>query len=280
MAMKSCQNIQPRNLCQEANCFGITLTRQGLSPGCTPDGRAEVDLVDEVSQIVDQVERSVRDLAQQISEVVAQRVDGPADRHNEAHEVEGVGHGWTQIFRGCLACRTKEDLKEDEGPAAHAHTEANPRIDDEGLTHVSEEEHHHRADQKAEEHARAKVGLDSLQDQEELNHLQRDCQAPINVSVHNWAGLQLNPILAHVEIVDSCNQCDQSANVQRGLPMIANRHGLHQEEASRCNHGNGHNPERDCHMVSWVEETVQIRRDGRHGYHKTPGVQMSSRNYN
>merc|ERR1719159_1099567 len=126
---ENCQHIQPRNLCQEADSLGISLTRQGLSPGCTPDGCAEVDLVDEVSQIVDQVERSVRDLAEQVSEVVAQRVDGPANRHNEAHEVEGVGHCWTQIFRGCLACRTKEDLKEDEGPAAHAHTEANPRID-------------------------------------------------------------------------------------------------------------------------------------------------------
>merc|ERR1719261_347352 len=132
MAMKSCQNIQPRNLCQEADCFGITLTRQGLSPGCAPDGRAEVDLVDEVSQIVDQVERSVGDLAEQISEVVAQRVDGPADGHNEAHEVEGVGHGWTQIILGHLACLTQENLKEDEAPAAHAHSKANPWIDDHG----------------------------------------------------------------------------------------------------------------------------------------------------
>merc|ERR1712139_149511 len=100
--------------CQQADSLGVRLARQSLSPGCTPDGCAEIDLVDEVSQIVDQVERSVRDLAQQISEVVARRVDGPANRHNDAHEVEGVGHGWTQIVLGCRACRTKEDLKENE----------------------------------------------------------------------------------------------------------------------------------------------------------------------
>merc|ERR1719473_1721557 len=265
---------QHQNLCQEADCFGVRLSRQGLSPGCTPDGRTKPDLVDKVGQIVDQVERSVRDLAQQVTEVVTQRVDGPANRHNEAHEVEGVGHGWTQIAFGHLARLTKKDLKEDEGPATHAHRETLPSIDDHGLTEISEEEHHHRADQKAEEHARAEVGIDSLQDQEELNHLQRDCQTPINVSVNNWAGLQLNPVLAHVEVVNTCNQCDQSANVQRGLPVLANRHRLHQEENCRCYHGNGHNPERDCHMVSWIQETMQVRRDGccRHGCQKTPGV--------
>merc|ERR1719488_97860 len=197
MALENVSSVIRRS-CQQSI---LGLCCQGLSPCCTPDGRTEVDLVDEISQIVDQVERTVRDLTHQITKVVTQRVDGPANRHNDAHEVEGVGAGWAQSFLGDRACRTKEDLEENEGPASHAHTEADPWIDDLGLTHVTEEEHHHRADQKAEEHAGAKVRLDSLEDQVELNHLQRDRQAPIDVTVHNWAGLQLDPVLAHVEVV-------------------------------------------------------------------------------
>jgi hypothetical protein len=161
-------------------------------------------------------------LAKQITEEVTQRVDGPPNGHNEAHEVVRVFHGGTQIILGDIACLTSKDLKEDEAPATHAHSEANPGIDDHGLTKVSKEEHQHSADQKAEEQARAEVGRHSLQDQEELNHLQRDRQTPIDVSVHDWAGLQLNQILALLEVVNTCNQCDQSAIVQRGLPMLAN----------------------------------------------------------
>merc|ERR1719488_444577 len=111
MALENVSSVIRRS-CQQSI---LGLACQGLSPCCTPDGRTEVDLVDEVSQIVDQVERAVRDLTHQVTEVVTQRVDGPANRHNDAHEVEGVGHGWTQIALGCLACRTKEDLKEDGG---------------------------------------------------------------------------------------------------------------------------------------------------------------------
>merc|ERR1719197_2401513 len=115
-SLKQLTSSQHQKLCQET-CFGC----QGLSPGCVPDGQTEPDLVDKVSQIVDQVERSVRDLAQQVTEEVTERVDGPADRHNEAHEVVRVGH---------VACLTGKDLKEDEAPAGHAHCEANPGVDD------------------------------------------------------------------------------------------------------------------------------------------------------
>ena len=48
----------------------------------------KLDLVDKINKIVNQIERSVRDLTQQIPEVVTQRVDGPPNGHNEAHEVE------------------------------------------------------------------------------------------------------------------------------------------------------------------------------------------------
>merc|ERR1712100_516197 len=126
---------------------------QGLSPGCVPDGQAEPDLVDEVSKIVDQVERSIRDLAQQVTEEVTQRVDGPTNGHNETHEVVRIFHGRTQVVLGNIACFTSKDLKEDEAPASHAHSEANPGIDDHGLTQVSKEEHQHSAAQEAEEHA-------------------------------------------------------------------------------------------------------------------------------
>merc|ERR1739845_11951 len=112
-------SCRPQNLRQE-RCF---LSCQGLSLGCIPDGQTKPDLVDEISQIVNQVERSVRDLAQQVAEEVAQRVDGPPNGHNEAHEVVRVFHGRTQIDLGDIACLTSKDLKEDEAQAAQAHSE-------------------------------------------------------------------------------------------------------------------------------------------------------------
>jgi len=55
------------------------LTAFGVQRSRLPDGKAEGDLVHEVSKVVHQVESRVVDTAQQISEEVAERVDGPTN---------------------------------------------------------------------------------------------------------------------------------------------------------------------------------------------------------
>merc|ERR1712146_16126 len=60
----------------------------GVVLGRLPDGQAECDLVHEVGEIVHQIERVVVHTAHEISEVIAQGVDGPTDRDNQTHGVE------------------------------------------------------------------------------------------------------------------------------------------------------------------------------------------------
>merc|ERR1712217_860784 len=72
------------------SCKQLLLVKlcQGVLLGRLPDGKAESDLVHEVSKVVHQVERTVIDAAQQISEEVAERIDGPPDGDDEAHGAE------------------------------------------------------------------------------------------------------------------------------------------------------------------------------------------------
>merc|ERR1719453_2329401 len=118
-----------------------------------------------------------------------------------------------------LAALASEDLEQDEEPAADADNESNPRVDDQGLTEVTEHKHEHSADQQTEEHAGAKVGLDGLQDQEELNHLQGHGEGPVNVAVHDRAHVDGHPELAHVEVVHCRDQRDKSTHVHGRLPV-------------------------------------------------------------
>merc|ERR1719231_1367893 len=189
------------SLSSSNNLLASPLLLQGVFLGCSPDGQAEPDLVDEVGKVVDQVQRAVRDGTEQVAEEVAKRVDGPANRDDEAHGAERAGHSRGHLGARALACLALEDLEEDEEPAGHAHCETNPWVDDQGLSHVAEQQHDHSADEESEEHAGTEIGLDRLQNEEKLDHLQRDGQAPVNVTVHNGAHVDGHPELAHVEVV-------------------------------------------------------------------------------
>merc|ERR1719324_1445714 len=66
---------------------GSTLVK-GLVLGSLPDGKAEGDLVDKVSKVVDEVQAAVVDTTHEVTEEVASRVDGPTCSDDEAHCAE------------------------------------------------------------------------------------------------------------------------------------------------------------------------------------------------
>merc|ERR1719506_2350749 len=219
----------------------------GLLPGVLlgryPDGKAECNLVHKVSKVVHQVQSAVSNTTHEISKEVAKRVDRPTHRHNEAHGGERGLHVLAHTSLGNLARFPCKDLEQDESPARHAENKASCWGDGLCLTCIAEGEHSHSAKQQAPEHALGEVRLHCRQDQVELNHLQRHCDGPINVTVQDGRCANLDPELAHVEVVHCCDQGHKSTDIHGGHPVTSYGHGLHQEEHSGSHHGDGDDPE-------------------------------------
>merc|ERR1712032_1017448 len=187
--------------------------------GGSPDGKAKSSLVHEVCKVVNQIERVVIDRAEQISEQVAKRVDRPADCHDVAHSVERIFH-IVGRFVGRCAGSTREDFKQNEAPSTQAHDETDQGGDDPGFTGVTGSQHHKGADQQPPEHHSAEVRLHCREDQEEFDHLQRNSDQPINVTIKDRGAVELNPELPHVEIMNGCNQSDQRTDIHGRFPMV------------------------------------------------------------
>merc|ERR1712027_59930 len=109
----------------------------------SPDGKTERNLVDEVSKVVHQVERGVLHAAHQVSEKVAERVDGPTHRDDEAHGVERGLHMLAHLVAAGSHGTgfAREDLVQDEPPSGHASGEASPSVNEAGLPRVAEGQH-------------------------------------------------------------------------------------------------------------------------------------------
>merc|ERR1719375_1321115 len=120
------------------------------------------------------------------AEEVAKRIDGPAHRNNEAHGGEGSLHILAHTSSSDLASLTCKDLEQNEEPASHAQSEANPRIHSPGLSCIAEGKHSNCAQQQAPEHALRQVRLHCRENQVELDHLQWHSDGPIDVAVKNW----------------------------------------------------------------------------------------------
>merc|ERR1712134_236282 len=118
--------------------------------GAGPAGKDEADLVDQVGNVVDHVEGGLVGNAGQEAQEVAQRVDGPANAHDEAHVGEGRLHRAAAVA-GSLGGLTGEDLEEDEAPAAQAKDESRPAESWGGLANVAEGEHEDGADEEPPE---------------------------------------------------------------------------------------------------------------------------------
>merc|ERR1719335_947189 len=119
----------------------------GVLLGARPAGKHKADLVEEIGNVVHHVEGGLVGNTSQEAKEVAERVDGPAQAHDEAHVSEGLLDCGAAVAGG-LGRLASKDLEQDEGPAAHAKDESRPTESWGGLTNVAESEHEDGADKE------------------------------------------------------------------------------------------------------------------------------------
>merc|ERR1719335_1523353 len=95
----------------------------GVLLGARPAGKHKADLVEEIGNVVHHVEGGLVGNAGEEAKEVAERVDGPAQAHDDAHVAERLLHS-SGAALGLLAGVTTKDLEEDEGPAAETANES------------------------------------------------------------------------------------------------------------------------------------------------------------
>merc|ERR1719464_2163271 len=197
----------------------------GTGPACKHEG----DLVHKICNVVDHIEVDLIHGSEEVAEIVAKRVNRPAQRDDEAHVVERARDGRAAIFNRAT-CFASEDL---------------------------EEEDQNSATQKPPEHRRACVLASSLEDQVELNHLQWHCDAPVHVTVNDGGLVNLHPILTHVHVMHPSHQCNQTAHVQARFPVVADGCCFREEEHGCCDHSDGDDPKGDCNTVIWLQKGIR-----------------------
>merc|ERR1712224_502049 len=237
-----------KSLWQEGFTFRISL---GTGPACTH----KCNLVDEICNVVDHIQVRIVHGSKQVAEQVASRIDGPTKCDNHAHVAQGRRHGAAAVFSSAAGF-PNEDLCQNEEPATQATDEGRPCREDCDLAKVSEQEHHNGADQELPEHSSAGWLAGTLEDQVELNHLQRDGDAPVYVSVDDGRAFHHDPVLTHVHVMHTCHQSDQTTHVQRCLPVALDSCCLCEEEHGCRHHCNGDNPERNGYPIIWLQESV------------------------
>merc|ERR1712217_256404 len=85
---------------------------EGAVPGRLPNGQAEGNLVYEVSKVIDEVQCIIIDRTHEVAKEVTQRVNAPANCHDESHCAEGRLHVLVdRALTSCLSSLTHEDLK-------------------------------------------------------------------------------------------------------------------------------------------------------------------------
>jgi len=102
---------------------------------------------------------------------------------------------------------------QDESPSAHAEDESQPGVDAARLTEVAGDKHEYGSDEEAPEDASASWAARS-EDEEELNHLERHGDGPVDVTVDDGTAVVGDPVFTHVEIMDSCDEGDQGSDGQ------------------------------------------------------------------
>merc|ERR1712186_98905 len=115
---------------------GLALLRCAFLGG-SPNGKAERDLVHEVSEVVDQVESIIIDTTQQVPEEVAGGIDSPTGSNDQTHGTERALHVLIRV-RGRFPRLACKNLEQDEEPSAHAECKAKPGVQVLGLTTVAE----------------------------------------------------------------------------------------------------------------------------------------------
>merc|ERR550539_624248 len=220
-------------------------------PACSYKG----DLVDEICDVVGHVEVSFIHCSEQVTEQIAKRVDAPADCDNHAHVIEGLCDGLGGGF--CRATGfTSKDFVKNEGPTGQATHESRPRWEGSDLAAVAKKEHDSGANQESPEHTRGGGLASCLEDQVELNHLQRYGDAPIHIPVDNRRFVNLHPVLTHVHVMHACHQSDQRTSVQGCLPVGTDGCRFKEKEKRGGNHCNGDDPKGDGNTVRWLQKCI------------------------
>jgi len=206
------------------NLLGVAVILSGLDllgfgDGAGPDSQHKSDLVDKISDVVDDVQLDGGGDGGEETEEVSEGVDGPANGDNEAH----VGEGVLDVIRGAAGVDVGgfagEDLHEDEAPASHATHERGPGSEGASLAGISARKHDDGADQQTPEDsardflvAAGRFGS-GVEDEIELNHLKGHGDGPIDITVDNRGVSDLDPELTHVEVVDTGDKGDEGTDV-------------------------------------------------------------------
>ena len=83
-----------------------------------------------------------------------------------------------------------------KSPSCHANCKATPWVEDARFTHIAKQASR-RCQPANARRGLHKLWFDSIEDAEELNHLQWNCRRPIDASVHNWGLLDGHPVHVH-----------------------------------------------------------------------------------
>merc|ERR1711920_501273 len=124
---------------------GILLTFR-FCFGARPARKHESNLVDEICNVVEHVEEDLINGSEQVAKEVAKRVDGPTRRDDHAHVLKRSRDRLAAARSGTTSFAS-EDLVQNEEPTKDSTNECGPCWEQEGLTEVSEEQHHDGAQQ-------------------------------------------------------------------------------------------------------------------------------------
>jgi len=162
----------------------------------TPHAESECQLVDEIGNVVHDIDDALVMVGggrSEKSQVVSQRVDAPTDGDDHS---EGVESGLGSFVSGSsadLGALTSEHLVDEGQPEEDTRDETAEHGNNSRLTSVSAGQHEDGLSQQSVEETGAQVWKDSLQDEVELDDLQRNGDQPIGVSVDCWGLLSQHP---------------------------------------------------------------------------------------
>merc|ERR1719361_1488373 len=109
-SLPTCLALNARNSCLTTGSASRLSSQQsflcGIILGAGPACKHEANLVDEICNVVDHIQVDLIHGPHQVAEKVAQGVDAPARRDDDAHVVERSCNGLAAVFCGanCLAC--------------------------------------------------------------------------------------------------------------------------------------------------------------------------------
>jgi len=155
----------------------------------SPNCQTECQFVDEIGNVVHNVDHALVMVGggrSEQSQVISERVDAPSYGDDQAKGVECllgrlVSRSSTDL--SALAC---EHLVNESQPEQNTRDETAEHGNNTGFTGVTARQHKGGFSQQSVEETGTQVWQDGLQDEVELNNLQRNSDQPIRVTVDCW----------------------------------------------------------------------------------------------